>query len=73
MNSESLIDFKSLAGSELMDFNPLPANETNGLFPPPEHALEYNHMKALKYSCIYELGSGITVLLCFCLKCIILS
>lgn len=73
VNMKSLRVFKSLAGAELMDFNPLPANETKVMFPPPEHALENNHMKTLKYSFIYDLGSGITVLLCFCLKCIILS
>lgn len=70
---KGLRDFKSLAETELMDFNPLPAYETEVIFPPPEHALENNHMKTLKDSLIYYLGSGITALLCFCLKYIILS
>lgn len=70
---KGLRDFKGLAGIELRDFNPLPANETKVMFPPPEYALENNYMETLKYSFICDLGSGITVLLCFCSKCIILS
>lgn len=68
-----LRDFKSLVGTELTDFNPLPANETKVMFPPPEHAPENNHMKTLKYSFIYYVGSGIIALLRFSLKYIILS
>lgn len=70
---KGLRDFKCIAGIELRHFNPLPANETKVMFPPPEYALENNYMETIKYSFICDLGSGITVLLCFCLKCIILS
>lgn len=48
VNEKGLKDFKSLAGAELMHFNPLPANETKIIFS-HEHELENNHMKTLKY------------------------